>query len=362
MAKIIVVGGGPSGMMAAYQAKKNNENDEVILLDSNNILGKKLLLSGNGRCNVSVNVDDTEFIKGIVKNGKFLYSAMSQISISDIHNFFIKNDVLLKEEDHLRLFPKSEKAKDVVNMFEKLLLKQKVIIKLNHQVSDLNLVESWIIVNDEKIYYDHLVLATGGISYKETGSSGLIHKLLKKNGVGITKLLPQEVSLISEDEAITSKALQGLSFKDVKLSIIEKNKKKKTITHDLIITHFGLSGPCALRSSYEIVKKLQDSDEVIVSIDFIEESNLPKRLLKYLSEHELDLHDFRLKIIATKSIDVAFVTNGGIEIKEIDPKDMKLKKYPNVSVCGELIDISGYTGGYNITSSLISGYVAGSTI
>lgn len=368
MRNIIVVGGGPAGMMASIEAKRSNPNDNVFLLERNRELGKKLLLTGGGRCNVSANVTSEEFIKSVPKNGKFLYSAISQFDLSMLRNFFETRGCPLIEEDHKRLFPKSGSAKDIRQVLISEMKKQGVRIKYDCYVKNVDVKNSSIYTSDGDMRFDALILACGGMSFSDTGSDGTGYELARAFNHSISKLLPMESALVSTDPLIMSRELQGLSFRDVELSLYnDKGKKKSTLTHDLLITHFGLSGPLALRSSYEISKLLEKQSLVECRINFNKSSEaLPKRLIQYVEREFEDtqeaLSQFKINVCDIKSIKQAFVTNGGVNVKEIDPKTMKSKLYDGLSFCGEMIDVSGYTGGYNISTALITGVIAGRNI
>lgn len=386
--KLIVIGAGPSGMMAAISAKTHYPKFEVVLMDGNKRLGTKLRLTGGGRCNVTANVSNDLIIQNIPKNGKFLYSSLNNFGPQEIMNFFNSNDCPLKEEDHARVFPMSDKSHDIVSALEKKTEDLDVKILRESRVTSINFASKTISYNDKKlINYDRLIVATGGKTLAGSGSDGFMHGEVEKLGHTITELIPAEVPLVSNDQIIQEKTLQGLSFQDLELSIYQKGKLKKTIVHDLLFTHFGLSGPAALRASFYILKIMKKETPVSISIDFLKESSfedlerelallersaflkelpLPKRLLdtiNSMSRNNQDLIDnlkkFPMKINTTRGFKHAFLTNGGVKLKEVDPKTLKSKIDPNVSFCGEILDVNAYTGGFNITAALSSGYTAG---
>lgn len=387
--QIIIIGGGPSGMMAGISAKTHYPNKEVILLERNKKLGIKLSLTGGGRCNVTARLNPDELIEYIPKNSKFLYSTFNQFNAFDIIDFFNKNGCELKEEDHFRMFPKTDKAADIIAALERKLNTLGVKVMFEQQVTDIKPDEMKIYTKEGNFIYSKLIIATGGITLPNTGSDGTGHELARKTNHTITKLLPAEVPLLSNDSVIQSKELQGLSFKDVSIKVYNaKNKIIKTLTHDLLITHFGISGPLALRASYDVINLFEKGEkEVKVSIDFIPSHNLhqlrtledsklkevlreadvPKRLIDYVKkDEEIDylekLKDFKLIISDTAGFKRAFVTNGGVSLKQIDPKTLKSKVDPNLSFCGEVLDLNAYTGGFNITTALATGYVAGKNL
>ena len=382
MNNIIIIGGGPSGMMAAISAKLHNNNYEVILIEKNNELGRKLKLTGGGRCNITANVSNSEIINNICKNNKFMYSSLNNFNAQDIIKFFEDNNCPLKEEDHHRMFPKSNKSIDIVNTLYNKMIELNIKIMLNSEVLDIT--DKYVKLETNKIFYEYLIIATGGIILPNTGSDGKGYEFAKKFNHTITELLPAEVPLVSNSQVIKEKTLQGLSFKDITLNIYYKNKIYKSITHDLIFTHFGLSGPAALRASFDIINLLKKQESVDVKIDFLnnyefeqllntndlqniyQQNNLPNRLIKYLetisnNKEELikNLKAFNINIYTTRGFKSAFVTNGGINLKEVDPKTFKSKLNNKISFCGEILDLNAYTGGYNITMALSSGYTAG---
>ncbi len=389
MKKIVIIGAGPAGMMAAISSKIHNPQFEVLLIERNNQLAKKMRLTGGGRCNVTANVANDIVIENTPKNGKFLFSSLMNFNPKDIQNFFISEGCPLKIEDHDRVFPKSDKSTSIINTLENKLKSLNVQIKFETLVEIVDVDKKILKINSQDITYDYLIIATGGKTYPHTGSDGSGYKIAELFGHKITELLPAEVPLVSNDKVIQDKELQGLSFKDIKLNIIQNNKVKKSIIHDLIITHFGLSGPAALRASFYIQNILKKESLAQVSLDFLPntkttelenlneseltktllDKGLPKRLLNYIKiktrtiDESIQLiKNFKLNIYTTKGFSLAFVTNGGIDIKEIDPKTMKSRLNNSLSFCGEIIDINSFTGGFNITSALSTGYTAGKYI
>lgn len=386
MNPIIIIGGGPAGMMAAISAKSHHKNYEVILIERNKDLGTKMKLTGGGRCNVTARMPVDEVIEYIPKNGRFLYSTLNSFGPTDIISFFEKMKCRLKEEDHYRMFPESNKAQDIVDTLKEKIKELNVKVLLNSYVSDIDVERKEILLENQKIKYQHLIIATGGITLPQTGSDGTGHRLAEKYGHTITKLLPAEVPLVSNEQFIHEKTLQGLSFKDVSLSVYDGKKIKKTITHDLLITHFGLSGPAALRGSFYVLDLLEKQNEPVkLSIDFIpkvtlnelEQSkeldenfrvhNVPKRLIDFCigksgKDYLKMLKDFQMTTYTTRGFPAAFVTNGGVTVKEVDPKTMQSKFNPYVSFCGEVLDINAFTGGFNITSAFSTGFTAGENV
>ena len=410
MYDVIIIGGGPSGLMAAAAA--GAENKKVLLIEKGNKLGKKLAISGGGRCNVTNRLPQEEIVKNIPGNGRFLFSPFSVFNNEDIIAFFENLGVPLKEEDHGRMFPVSNKAMDVVNALLDELKRLKVDIKLNAPVSKLLMNEEKVIgirlATGEEITAGAIVVAVGGKAVPQTGSTGDGYPWAEKAGHTVTDLYPTEVPLLSSEAFIKSKELQGLALRDVAVSVLNK-KGKAIITNqmDMLFTHFGLSGPAILRCSQFVVKEIKkNGGPVSVRIDSLPEINeeetfqkllssikedpkkavknvwkglVPERWLLFLLEqakiqesedgqnlsHEKIralahlLKQFVVKVHGTQPLEKAFVTGGGVSIKEIEPKTMASKKKAGLYFCGEILDIHGYTGGYNITSALVTGKLAG---
>ena len=408
---MVVIGGGPSGLMAAIAA--GEQGAKVLLLDKGNKLGRKLAISGGGRCNVTNRLPIEDIIKHIPGNGRFLYSAFSVFNNEDIIRFFENLGIQLKEEDHGRMFPVSDKAQSVVDALINQLHKLKVTIRTNTAVRTLEYdhekVVGLYLQNGEFIETISIVVAVGGKSVPQTGSTGDGYAWAEAAGHTITDLFPTEVPLTSSESFIKDKTLQGLSLRDVSLSVLNP-KGKVIITHtmDMLFTHFGISGPAVLRCSQFVVKALKKFNirEVTMSIDSLPTMNqeeifqhinrllkeepkkaiknilkglLPERYLLFLLErnnidplvtaanlsHDAlrsfvsDCKQFQFKVNGTLSIEKAFVTGGGVSVKEIHPKEMESKLRSGLFFCGEILDIHGYTGGYNITSALVTGRLAG---
>ncbi|MGE6755690.1 NAD(P)/FAD-dependent oxidoreductase [Rossellomorea sp. NPDC071047] len=408
---VIVIGGGPSGLMASIAAGENGAN--VLLVDKGTKLGRKLAISGGGRCNVTNRLPIEEIIKHIPGNGRFLYSAFSEFNNEDIIAFFEKLGIQLKEEDHGRMFPVSNRAMDVVEALLKRMKELKVDTRTSTSVEEVlyeNGETVGILLKDgETIAAKAVVIAVGGKSVPHTGSTGDGYPWATKAGHTITDLFPTEVPLTSDEPFVKKKELQGLSLRSVELSVLNP-KGKKIITHkmDMIFTHLGISGPAVLRCSQYVVKAMKkwNLTHVAMQIDSMPDQNeeqlfqsihkqvkeegkkaaknifkglVPERYLLFLLDRaEIDqdekgdhissekirqftklLKQFTFNVNGTLSIDKAFVTGGGVSIKEIEPKTMASKKMNGLFFCGEVLDIHGYTGGYNITSALVTGRLAG---
>ncbi|SFB37204.1 hypothetical protein SAMN04488072_12035 [Lentibacillus halodurans] len=406
---VVVIGGGPSGLMASIAAAENRV--KTLLLEKGQKLGKKLAISGGGRCNVTNRLPEDEVIKHIPGNGKFLYSPFSEFNNYDIIHFFEKMGVALKEEDHGRMFPVSNSAKTVVNALISKLNELGAEVRMNTPVKAVhyNTDEHTIILeNGTKILTKSIIIAVGGKAVPHTGSTGDGYAWAKKAGHTVTDLYPTEVALTSREKFIQHKNLQGLSLRDVALSVLNQ-KNKPIVTHqmDMIFTHFGISGPAVLRCSQFVVKELMKGREEVPmvldvlpgnqekqmvqsilksmetspkkSIKNILKGIVPERLLDYvLKSHDIDgeqkaaavskemihnvvhqLKHFFFAVHGSLPLDKAFVTGGGISIKEVVPKTLQSKHMHGLYFCGEILDIHGYTGGYNITSALVTGRLAG---
>lgn len=353
-----------------------------------------------------------EIIKNIPGNGKFLYSPFSKFDNESIIEFFESRGIKLKEEDHGRMFPVSNKSQDIVDTLVNTIKNNNVEIKEETVVNDISKNDQSFIVKtqDDEFESKTVIIATGGTSVPQTGSTGDGYRFAKNLGHTITELFPTEVPITSSESFIKNKTLKGLSLKNVELSVLKKNGKKR-ISHqmDMIFTHFGVSGPAALRCSQFVYKeqKNQKKQDIQLQLDVFPEislQDLENKIKKILSEEpdkyiknalrglieeryllfmleQADINEnttfhhlsnpqlthlaehfkqFIFTVNGTLSIERAFVTGGGVSLKEIWPKTMMSKIQPGLFLCGEVLDIHGYTGGYNITSALVTGHVAGS--
>lgn len=411
MFDVIVVGGGSSGLMAAVSASQAGAR--VIIIEKNNDLGRKLLLTGGGRCNITNNRPAEEIVKHIPGNGKFLYSAFSQFDNYDIINFFKENGVELKEEDHGRMFPISDKARTILETFITLINKEKITVQTQSSVKQLTIENNQLsgveLTTGEIIKGRTVILATGGKSIPRTGSTGDGYPMAQSVGHTITPLFPTEVPLTSNEDFIKDRTLQGLSLQNIALSVLN-GKQKPLVTHemDMIFTHFGISGPAVLRCSSFVYKQQVKSTQSLVTMHLdclphltvneltqrlqeiqkntpqkemktILKDFIPERLalfflktlqiasdssFKTISANQLTalvllLKGFTFTVNGSLPIDKSFVTGGGVKTSEIYPQTMMSKLMPGLFFCGELLDIHGYTGGYNITSAFVTGFLAG---
>lgn len=407
---VLIVGGGPAGLMAAVAAAENGAR--VCLLDKGDRLGRKLAISGGGRCNVTNAMPIGELIRHIPGNGRFLYGALTRFGNHEIIRFFEGLGIKLKEEDHGRVFPVSDSARSVVNALLRKIAELGVTIKTHSPVQKLIFAKRAIgakLASAETITAGAVIVATGGKSVPSTGSTGDGYPWAKAAGHTITELYPTEVPLTSSEPFIREKRLQGLALRDAAVSLIDPNGKiVQTHRWDLLFTHFGLSGPAVLRLSQFVVKTFKkfNATKLIVCIDTFPDISeedvyhrllrlaalkpdralkhawktlVPQRYLLLLCESaglssDIDSHSlkkesarqlarllkrFPVHVDGTLTLEKAFITGGGVSLKEIDPKTMASKRMPGLYFCGEILDIHGYTGGYNITAAFSTGHAAG---
>ena len=417
MNKVIVIGGGPAGMMAAITAKENK--NDVLIIEKNNQLGKKLLITGKGRCNITSSLEMDDFIKNTPGNGMFLYSAYQQYTNKDIIQFLKQQGLEVKEERGNRIFPVTDKSVDVLKCFTKRIKELDIDIKYNTKVEEIltetidgETVVIGVRTEKETIKANKVILATGGKSYPLTGSIGDGYQLAEKLGHSITPIKPSLVPLEVYDKA-ECKELQGLSLRNVEIKLIDI-KKHKQIYEDfgeMLFTHFGVSGPTILSSSahlvrYKNIDTLFDEKKLVLKIDLkpaLDEKKLNDRILRDFEEvknkqfkNSLDkllpqklipviimrskihpnkkvneitkkereelikqIKDFEIIIKGFRPIEEAIITSGGINIKEINPKTMASKKVKGLYFAGEIIDVDSYTGGFNLQIAYSTGYVAG---
>ncbi len=400
-------------MMAAITAAK--EKNQVILLEKNQELGKKLLITGKGRCNITSSLPIEDFIPNIPGNGMFLYSAFKKFNNKDIIQFLEERGVKTKIERGNRIFPVSDTAKEVRDAFLKELKKQKVEIRTNYRVEKI-LVENGEIkglkANNETILADKIIIATGGKSYPLTGSTGDGYQLAKILGHTITPIRGSLVPLEVYDKKFVL-SLQGLSLKNVAIKIEDQEKKKIIYTDfgEMLFTHFGVSGPIILSSSahllrYPNIETLMKNHKIQLHIDMkpaLTEEVLEKRILRDFDEaknkelkngirkllpqkmilpmitkwnlletkkiNEItkeerkkminSIKNLNLEIQEFRPVEEAIITAGGVSIKEIVPNTMESKIVKGLFFAGELIDVDAYTGGFNLQIAYSTGYVAG---
>ena len=402
MSKVIVVGGGPSGMMAALTASKNGH--EVTLIERNDELGKKLKLTGGGRCNITNKRYIEDFFDKVVTNKKFLYSAFYSFTNEDLLSFLNESNLEYKVEEHndYKVYTKSDKATELIYTFKELLLNNNIKILYNSKVIDLiinenNKIEGVVLENKTKVFADKVIISTGGKSHSKTGSDGTMHKILAKHGHSITTTYPALSPLkIKED---WTRRLQGISLKDVEISCKIK-KKKISKRGDMLFAHFGITGPVVLIiSSY--INKILENEPVELNIDILPDvsrgeiskiirenpnkniannlkSILPLNFLKEIldllnltetkpneltKENENKIIDYiknmKLTTHETLGIQVSMVTSGGVSVKEINSSTMESKLIDDLYFTGEVMDVDAETGGYNLQIAFSTGYLAG---
>lgn len=400
---VVVVGGGAAGMMAAIFAAR--QGAAVTLVEPNEKVGRKIYITGKGRCNVTNSCDREAFMASVPRNGKFLYSAISKFGPQDTWSFFESLGVPLKVERGNRVFPQSDKAADIIDalFFE---MRRRGVVVLQNRVTSL--VEEGGCLTGVKcekngtVWGDAVILATGGASYPRTGSTGDGYKLAQSVGHTIVPIRGSLVPLESADS--DCRKMQGLSLKNVELKV--KNQKEKVVYHEmgeLLFTHFGLSGPLVLSASAHMnfdrdtytahidLKPALDEQKLDARLvrDFETRSNqnfstalgglIPQSMIPVMVERTgisgeekvrdlrreqrrrllEELKDFKISVKGTRPVDEAIITTGGVKVGEVDPKTMASKKVNGLYFAGELLDVDAYTGGFNLQIAWSTGYVAG---
>ena len=402
--KVLVIGAGPAGMMAAGAAAENGA--DVIIVEKNQRVGRKLAITGKGRCNITNFCDNETFIAHVTANPRFLYSAINRFSCYDTVAFFEDRGLATKVERGNRVFPVSDKAMDVVDTLYEYLTE--LGIQIVHQEVKGLLIENGTVkgvrLQDRDLLADKVIVTCGGMSYRATGSTGDGYTFAKSAGHTITPLLPSLVPLTAEDEDIPE--LQGLSLKNVRLSVIDNTTDKEIYSDmgEMLFTHFGVSGPLVLSASahmramspgrytaYIDLKPALDDftlDKRILR-DFAEFANkdiinslgklLPKKLIPIIidragiAQHTKcntvtasqrqsllsQIKHFSVKIHAFRPINEAIVTHGGVDVKDIDPRSMESKLISGLYFAGEVLDLDAYTGGFNLQIAYCTGRLAG---
>ncbi len=392
--KIAIIGGGPAGMMCAIKAA---ENHQVTIFEKNEKLGKKLFITGKGRCNLTNYCDEREFLKNIVNNSSFMYSSIYSFSPFTTYYYFEELGLPLKVERGNRVFPASDKSSDVIRAYEKKLKALGVKINLNYEVTSIEKVDDKFIINGRE-NFDKVVIASGGISYKLTGSTGDGYKFAKDFGHKVIDQVPGLIGINLKNNF----SLAGLTLKNVELKVLKDKKILSREFGEMLFTHRGISGPIVLTTSSKInrlkdfemyldLKPALDPEKLDARIlrDFHENQNknlenvmkslLPRDLIIYVLEsagisgdkkvNQITKEDrerlvktiknFSLKFDSLDYIDRAIVTSGGVDVKDIDPKTMESKKVKGLYFIGEVLDLDGLTGGFNIQIANSTGYSCG---
>ncbi|MCE5329638.1 NAD(P)/FAD-dependent oxidoreductase [bacterium] len=425
---IAVIGGGPAGIMAAISARNTNPKSRICILEKNSSLGRKLLLTGNGRCNFTSGIKTEDFIKYFGKKGRFFYDSFIEFSNSDLVNFFKKRGIFPSYEEDNKIFPKDGNSKTILNCLENELIKSSIIIYYDFNVAGISKIASGNIVqtSDElksRFYYPEyfniyskskisifskkIIISTGGLSYPQTGSTGDGYKLAENLGHGISEPSPSLIPLVSD--YISSMNLKGISIKNAGLAVKSGDRIAGIKKGGLIFTHFGISGPGPLSLGNIVYELIKNKKEVYGILDFRPEISVESISAKYekirqtyskkeiISTMKLMFRDipgelalklfeisgidphqktgnikkvdiarflncikkFTFKIDGTLSINEATVTEGGILIKEINPKTMQSKIVKNLYFAGEIIEIQGPEGGFNLQKAFSTGWLAG---
>lgn len=405
MSNVIVVGGGAAGMMAAVFAARNGQN--VQLLEKNEKLGKKLFITGKGRCNITNAADIEDLFTAVTSNPKFLYSGFYSFTNQQVIDFFEELGVKTKIERGERVFPVSDHSSDVIAAFSRELKSLGVAVSLHIEVRELlceqDKVCGVLLTNGKKMKADAVIVATGGISYPSTGSTGDGYRFAKETGHRVTELLPSLVPM--EVRQWYAKELQGLSLRNIEIRITDGKKKLYEEFGEMLFTHYGVTGPVILSASSVVGKTLRKK-ELTLHIDLkpaLSEEQLDKRILREfdanhnkqyknsidslfpaklkpvmieLSEIEPEkkvneitkeerqrlvhlIKDFTMTLTGLRSYNEAIITKGGVSVKEIDPGTMESKKMKGLYFAGEVLDLDAMTGGYNLQIAWSTGYLAG---
>lgn len=407
MSKVLVIGGGAAGMFAAIFAAYNG--NEVHLFEKNEKLGKKLFITGKGRCNIT-NASDLEVLfSSVVTNAKFLYSSFYGYTNQDVIDFFENIGVQTKIERGNRVFPVSDHSSDVISGLTKELKKLGVKIHLRTEVERVvgkEHFEQIELKNGKKIVGDSCIIATGGFSYQTTGSTGDGYRFAKEMGHQVTEILPSLVPLVIQEEYV--KELQGLSLRNIEAAVYDGRKKLYSDFGEMLFTHYGVSGPLMLSASSYIAKKVKEKElKLVIDLkpaltfeqldgrvlrEFEESMNkqfknaiqklFPSKLVPVIlavsdidSEKKVNLitkeerqqfvtliKNFTLTITGLRDFDEAIITKGGVDVKEINPSTMESKFVQGVYFVGEVLDLDALTGGFNLQIAWSTGHAAGSSI
>ena len=409
MSKVLVIGGGPAGMMAAYAAATNGH--QVTLLEKNEKLGKKLYITGKGRCNITNACETEELFQAVVSNPKFLYSAFYTFDNHQVIDFFEQHGLATKIERGNRVFPVSDHSSDVISTLQKALRELGVTVRLHTQVLQLEVEDGRVagveLQDHTRLSADAVILATGGMSYPATGSTGDGYRFADACGHRLVEASPSLVPLVVKEGWIGE--LQGLSLKNIAVRFTMGTKTVYEDFGEMLFTHFGVSGPVILSASAALKPAMITSRELVLHIDLkpaLDPDQLDKRILRDFDENKnrqfknalnkllpatmipvvvslsgIDpdkqvnevskeerlklvnlLKDFTLQITDTRGFKEAIITKGGVSVKDVNPSTMESKLVKNLYLCGELLDLDAYTGGYNLQIAWSTGYLAGMNI
>lgn len=408
MSKVIVIGGGPAGMMAAYAA--SCQGHAVTVLEQNEKLGKKLFITGKGRCNITNAGDMDNLLANVMSNRKFLYSAFYTFDNEQVLSFFGNQGLRTKVERGNRVFPLSDHSSDVIAALSRALKSQNVDIRLHTKVQSLLIRDEaacGVVLSDGKtVEADDVIVATGGISYPSTGSTGDGYRMAKESGHALVECTPSLVPFETKEDWV--KDLQGLSLRNVTVSIYHGKKKLYEDFGEMLFTHFGVSGPLVLSAS-GMIKPVQFKQELCMYIDLkpaLDAEQLDKRILREFDaamnkqlknvigslmpakmipvvirlsgidpdkkvnevsreerQHLVQLlKRLPLTINGLRGWNEAIITKGGVSVKDINPSTMESKKVSHLFFCGEVLDLDALTGGYNLQIAWSTGYLAGISV
>lgn len=409
MSEVLVIGGGAAGLMAAYAAGICGH--KVTILEKNEKLGKKIYITGKGRCNFTNACDTEDFFKNVVSNPKFLYSALYTFNPDSMIGFVESQGIPTKVERGNRAFPESDHASDITKALEKAIKEYGVKVRLHTEVKDILIENDKVtgvkLADGSILNCDNVILCTGGLSYQTTGSTGDGLKWAKKKGLKVTDCRPALVPLNCKEAYIPE--MQGLALKNVNLTILDGKKKLYDSFGEMLFTHFGVSGPLVLSASSIIGKRLQEVGSLQAVVDLkpaLSLDELSNRVLRDFNENMnkhlssvlrgllpssmvpvfIELMDFddsrqinsitkeeRAKLISLlkafpftitglREYKEAIITQGGISVKEVDPSTMKCKNIEGLSFAGEVLDLDAFTGGFNLQIAWSTGYLAGLSI
>lgn len=404
MSRVVVIGGGPAGLMAASQAALYGNS--VTLLEKNPRTGRKLIITGKGRCNITNACDKDAFISNVISNPRFLYSAINGFDTSDTVSFFNSLGLQTKVERGNRVFPLSDRAMDVADVLLDYARSTGVRIVCNSQVDSLVVKDSVLSgvkdVNGKFYPADAVIIATGGKSYPLTGSTGDGYRLAKSVGHTITEIVPSLVPLtVKGDEC---RQMQGLSLRNISVSVMSEGKKVFEDFGELVFAHYGVSGPVILSASSHLKNISENNYKLVIDLKpALDAETLDKRIIRDFEKFNLKevgnslnellpsklisvvlkrwgidkttrcnsvtkeqrkalvdiLKNFDFEITGTRPIDEAIVTRGGVKVSEVNPKTMESKLFSGLYFCGEVLDVDAYTGGFNLQIAFSTGYLAG---